>query len=816
MGKNRAPEPSRCLRVAVSVPVRDTFFYKSPNGLRSSIGIGSRVTVPWGGRRITGYVVEEIFETPGRHLKEICDLSNPEPLFHSSMVPFFEWLADYYRHPLGLVIHGSLPGEHFRSATLTPKGKALVEGRLFDSEEMRLLRWIGEHPEKKLPRPMKEIYPLVEKGWIRLTSYSKAEKPKNPSKIKCVRPKKGVTLETALSKRGKTAKALNEIEFLKTVFETRSVPLSHLRKRFSNASYLFKKWEKKAILECHVMPNPKDRKHSTGSGPYPLTSYQHAVFGRIREALDGEAFCAFLLHGVTGSGKTEVYIKAVEHAFQKGQQVILMAPEILLAGYLEKAVSSRLKKRVALYHSGLTKRERLYQWSKMAAGEVDLVVGARSALFAPLPNLGLIIVDEEHDTAYIQQGSIAPPYCARDAAVVRARLEGAVVVLGSGTPSVQSFLNARRSRYHLLSMPERVEQRPMPAMEVVDMRKVKGAVGEEPMISPALKKALRENLEAGNQSILFLNRRGFHQIFLCRSCGQALRCPNCDVSLTFHLHANRLICHYCGYKSPPNVPCRSCGGWSLKPFGFGTEKMEVELSALFPGVRISRMDTDSTKKKGSAATILKAFADESTQILVGTQMITKGYDFPRVTLVGVVAADLSLGFPDFRAGERTYQLLSQVAGRAGRGDQEGRVIIQTFNPAHYVIQTAVEHNFEAFFNREKTLREQVWYPPFASLACLKFQGSNPQKTKDVVREMGLRLREMLRNWPTRGKEIQLLGPVRAPMSRLKGKFRWQLLIKCKSMTLLKHFLNETENLFDGIPEARLVQLRVDVDPYDML
>ena len=816
MIEKTAPEPFSCVSIAVSAPVREPFSYAVPEDLRMLVRVGSRVVVPFNRRRITGYVIKEVFETPVRHLKEIDDIPDPEPLFHPKMVSFFKWIADYYRHPLGMVIHASLPGEQFKSATLTEKGKAFVEGRLFDSEAIRILRWIGNSPGKKLPWPMIKIYPFQEKGWVRLENRLRRRNLKSASELKCVRPKGDIDFDTALLKRGKASKAENEVEFLKMVFEKRSVPLSDLRRRFKNGAYLVNKWAKRDILERHVVSVRKKPGAMPPAGPHPLNPYQRKALIQINNRLDQGTFASFLLYGVTGSGKTEVYARAVEHVVKSGRQAILMAPEILLAGYLEGVFRSRLGDRVALYHSGLSKSERRYQWSRMAAGKVDLVIGARSALFAPLSRLGLIIVDEEHDTAYVQAGSAGPPYCARDAAVVRARFESAVVVLGSGTPSVQSFQNAKDSRYHLLEMPERVEQRPMPAMEIVDMRKVKDERGKEPMISPTLKMALRENLDTGNQSILFLNRRGFHQIFLCRSCGRALRCPNCDVSLTFHLNLNRLVCHYCGFTSPPNVPCNICGGHSLKPFGFGTEKMEVELNALFPHARISRMDTDSTRKKGTATSILKDFASEKTHILVGTQMITKGYDFPKVTLVGVVAADLSLGFPDFRAGERTFQLLSQVAGRTGRGDHKGRVIVQTFNPDHYVIQAAVKHDFNLFFEKEKNLRRQLRYPPFSNLACLKLQGSDPGKTRERVRELGRKLREMLKNWPTRGKEIQLLGPVAAPMSRLKRKFRWQLLIKCQNSSLLKHFLQEAERVFDQMPGANRVQFMVDVDPYDML
>ncbi len=752
MTKNTAPEPFSCLCIAVSAPVKGTFLYVVPEEFRMLVRIGSRVLVPFNRRRITGYVIKEVFEAPIRHLKEIEDILDPDPLFHPQMVSFFEWIAEYYRYPLGMVIHASLPGEQFKSAALTEKGKAFVEGRLFDSEAIHILRWIGNNPGKKLPWPMIKIYPFQVKGWIRLENRLKRAR------------KKGIPARRMAS----------------------------------------------------VRKEPEEPGAMPPAGPHPLNPYQLKALIQIKNRLDQGIFGSFLLYGVTGSGKTEVYARAVEHVVKSGRQAILMAPEILLASYLEGVFRCRLGDRVALYHSGLSKSERRYQWSRMAAGDVDLAIGARSALFAPLSRLGLIIVDEEHDTAYVQAGSNGPPYCARDAAVVRARFESAVVVLGSGTPSVQSFQNAKDSRYHLLEMPERVEQRPMPGMEIVDMRKVKDERGKEPMISPALKTALRKNLDTGAQSILFLNRRGFHQIFLCRSCGRAQHCPNCDVSLTFHLNLNRLVCHYCGFTSPPNVPCNICGGHSLKPFGFGTEKMEVELNALFPDARISRMDTDSTRKKGTATSILKDFASEKTHILVGTQMITKGYDFPNVTLVGVVAADLSLGFPDFRAGERTFQLLSQVAGRAGRGDLKGRVIIQTFNPDHYVIQAAVKHDFNLFFEKEKNLRKQLRYPPFSNLACLKLQGSAPAETGATVRELGRRLREMLRNWPTRGKEIQLLGPVAAPMARLKRKFRWQLLIKCQNGSLLKHFLQEAEKIFDQMPGSNRVQFMVDVDPYDML
>jgi primosomal protein N' (replication factor Y) len=521
-----------------------------------------------------------------------------------------------------------------------------------------------------------------------------------------------------------------------------------------------------------------------------------------------------LLYGVTGSGKTEVYYRAVEHTIASGRQALIMVPEISLALYMEGIFRSRLGNRIAVYHSRLSRGERYDEWMRISKGEVDLVIGARSALFVPLSRLGLIVVDEEYDSAYKQENS--PRYQARDAAVMRAKMEKAVVILGAGTPSVQSFENAATGKYHLLSMPDRIEKRPLPDVEIVDMKTLKRGKSGSEVISPRLFEAIGKTLVDGNQTILFLNRRGFRSLHLCRFCGHSIRCPNCDVALTYHLVENRLFCHYCGFHSKTRVTCPSCGRRGIKAYGFGTERLEQEIYSMFPEARIARMDTDSTRKKGEAFQILKKFSEHEIDILVGTQMIAKGYDFPRVTLVGVIAADLSLGFPDFRAGERTFQILSQVAGRAGRGDQSGGVIIQTFNPAHYAVQTATVHDYGLFFETEKKLREQLSYPPFSHLVCLRLKGNNKDKTEKAARGMSADIRNILDGWPKHGKEIQVLGPVEAPISRIKGKYRWQILIKSKSMSILKPLLNAVDKDSRKGLQASGVNLVLDVDPYQMI
>lgn len=497
-----------------------------------------------------------------------------------------------------------------------------------------------------------------------------------------------------------------------------------------------------------------------------------------------------------------------------GRKTILMVPEIALAIYMEGLFRSRLGDRVAIYHSGLSAGERYDEWMRMVRGEIDLVIGARSALFAPVPHLGLIIVDEEHDYSYKQEEGAR--HQARDAAVVRGKTGQALVILGSGTPSIQSFHNASKKRYHLLTMPERIEKRPLPKVQVVDMKEAVGTGNQNGILSPMLKEALDENLTAKRQAILFLNRRGFNRVSLCRYCGESLKCYNCDLSLIYHFKDNCLSCHYCGFHASPRETCPSCGKKGVTSYGFGTERLEQELKTLYPERHITRMDRDSIRRKGQIFKILKQFVEQKIDILVGTQMITKGYDFPNVTLVGVIAADLSLAFPDFRASERTFQLLSQVAGRAGRGDHAGRVIVQTFNPEHYAISTARNHDYQSFYKGEKELREQLGYPPFSYLASLRFQGNNQRKTVKMAEVMGQRILGILKNWPKRGKDIQVLGPAEAPLAKLRGKYRWQILLKGKGSGVLHYLLREVEGFSRGILRGTGVSMIIDVDPYQML
>ena len=816
----KTDENRSCVKIAVTVPVWGTFVYAIPESLSPKAQVGCRALVPFKNRKITGYILEKVPWEKNQNLKEIVNILDPEPLFHRQQIPFFKWMADYYMHPIGQLIQSALPGglnmDPFKTALLTEKGLSALNSLPSFSEEKRLLSWIKDHPGKRLSGPLKEFYPLQKKGWLIIRERMK-KRGTGPLMRKFVRPKKKVKLESVLAEKSGPFEAKNELMFLETVFSSDATLQSELAAKFRNGPYLVKKWVKKGILEAYtraVYRNPAGEIMYPSEAPIKLFKQQRRVIGHIRKCLDKKTFSACLLHGVTGSGKTEVYYRIAKHAIRSGRQVILMVPEIALSFYMEGLFRSRLGNRIGIYHSGLSKGERYDEWMRMVRGDVDLVIGARSALFAPLPKLGLIIVDEEHDSSYKQETS--PRYQARDAAVVRAKLENALVTLGSGTPSVQSIHNTKNGRYHLLLMPDRIEKRPPPDVEIVDMKTLEGKQSRSEILSPKLREALDQNQTAGNQAILFLNRRGFHRLFICRSCGESVRCPNCDVALTYHLKEDQLACHYCGFYSGAQKKCPLCGSEGIRSYGFGTEKLEQTLQELFPEARIARLDADSTRKKGRAFQILKRFSEHKIDILVGTQMITKGYDFPRVTLVGVVAADLSLGFPDFRAGERTFQILSQVAGRSGRGDQKGRVIIQTFNPDHYALVTATSHDYQSFFVKERELRKQLGYPPFSHLACLRIFGNSKSKTADAAQRLNLGIRGILAKWPKRGKEIQVLGPVEAPISKLKGKHRWQILLKSGSSSLLHHLLNKIESIAKRDLQSSGVRLILDVDPYQML
>lgn len=537
----------------------------------------------------------------------------------------------------------------------------------------------------------------------------------------------------------------------------------------------------------HLLPNPE----------------QKQALDSIKRCMDDGIHRVFLLHGVTGSGKTEVYLQSIAHALEQGRSSIILVPEISLTPQTVARFRARFGDKIAVLHSRLLGSRRAAEWKRIASGEAQIVVGARSAIFAPVKNLGLVVVDEEHETSYKQED--VPRYNAREVAIKRATLSKAVVILGSATPSLESFYAARNGCYELVELPERIDSRILPEVDIIDMREELTKVKKIPIFSQPLKLWIEKDVSEGKQVILFLNRRGFSTFISCRKCGYVLACKRCNVSLTYHFHKRKLVCHHCNYKmDPPNV-CPQCNSSYVKYWGIGTEKVESEVHRFFPRAVISRMDTDATEKRGTHEKVLSKFKDHKIDILVGTQMIAKGLDFPKVTLVGVISADTALNLPDFRSGERTFNLLTQVAGRAGRGDLGGKVIIQTYTPAHYSIQAAKNHDYHSFYEKEISFRKELNLPPFCHMVRLMLRGRKEEKVLKVSHALRERLLK-----GDRSKKVEVVGPAPAPVSRMKGMYRWNLFLKADKVedvvSLLKKVLGNRRR------EGGII-ITVDVDPY---
>ncbi len=549
--------------------------------------------------------------------------------------------------------------------------------------------------------------------------------------------------------------------------------------------------------------------------PPELTISQKEILLKLSDSISAGVFSVHLLHGITGSGKTEVYMSALEEVIKRGGRGIVLVPEIAITPQLIMRFISRFGDKVAVLHSGLTEAERRCEWIRIKDGKVDVVIGVRSAVFAPVEELRLIIVDEEHEHTFKQEEGFR--FNARDVAVMRAKLSRAVAVLGSATPSLESYYNTDVGKYSYLSLPDRINQRPLPPVRVLDLRKKDGFS----IFSDELLDAIRARIECGEQTLLFLNRRGFSPFLLCLDCGHSPECPNCSVSLTYHKNDSSLCCHYCDYIIKPPDICPQCKGSRWKAFGAGTERVEEELKKLLPDARIIRMDRDTTSKRGAHMRIFQSMRNKDSDILIGTQMITKGLDLPDITLVGVLLADATLHLPDFRSGERTFQFLTQVAGRAGRGSKGGEVIVQTFNPEHYAIRHASGHDFKSFYDDESSFRKVLGYPPYKRLARLLIKGN----IKDHVESSSERLKDILASNSKEG--IEILGPVSAPFSKIRGKHRWHIIIKGKDSKtlnrLIRKSLDELKRERLGRSEAggaphvnKSAQVEVDIDPMSLL
>jgi primosomal protein N' (replication factor Y) len=806
------------IEVAVALPVNKTFTYHVPEHLAGLAVIGKRALAPFGRRTVSGYILSVSRATDIDAPKSIIDILDHQPLFPPVMVRLFRWLADYYFFPLGLVIKNALPGGlniHERPAlSITATGQAALKKEILTPMERLALTRLSKAPAstRKLEKAVGEgastslVPHLLKRGWVTGVRTLKQDRVR-------VKMERFATLIDANIPAENISSARRKI--IDRLREEGALPIRALKADQPTAPSLVRKMAEDgyvSITSQRIYRDPLGEPIQ-GKAPPNLTHEQKTVVGTIDRSV-GRGFAAFLLAGVTGSGKTEVYLRLSQTTLDQGLAVLVLVPEISLISQMERRFRARFGDRVAVLHSGLSAGEKLDQWQKIMNREFEIAIGARSAVFAPFGGVGLIIVDEEHDTSYKQEGTLR--YNARDLAIVRAQQQNAVALLGSATPSIQSYHNAMGGKYKLVSLTHRVEQQQLPDITVVDLCLSRDQKGWRRYFSEELLGALRETMARNEQAILFLNRRGFANFPVCGSCGRSIQCKNCDISLTFHQKHNAYKCHYCGFAIPSVSTCPACGSQKIHHLGVGTEKIEATVKELFPDKQVQRMDRDTTTRKGVIVKMLKGLKNREIDILVGTQMVTKGHDFPGITLVGIICADLSLSFPDFRAGERTFQLLAQVAGRAGRGNKPGRVVLQTYNPDHFSIQCAQHQDFHAFYSREIKSRKTLDYPPFSRMIQIKISSRDQSKGRRQAETMGELARNVIQANPLLKKTIRIFGPLESPFPRIASRYRWQLLIKGLHLAPLREFMQKLLRDTQADHPRRDVTIAVDVDPFFMM
>ena len=735
-------------RVSLEIALRKEFDYLIPAELAGQIDVGSRVQVPFGARKILGVVTAVAEESGHANLKPILKVIGAQTLVTAKVLKLARWIGEYYCCAPEIALKSVLP-EAVR------KEDAGWRERLF----VRALTVSGEFP--KLPKRQQDVWNIIE--------------------------------------------------------ERRELPLTELLELTKTTAATVRKLEDRGLVSITSEVSERDpyaRETILPTQNIVLNPAQAQALGEITKAMDTEnSSRTFLLHGVTGSGKTEIYLQALAHALEQGKGAIVLVPEISLTPqtverFKARFSSGKLQTLVAVLHSHLSAGERHDEWHKIRQGRARIVIGARSAIFAPVEPLGLIIVDEEHEQTYKQEE--APRYHARDVAVMRGQMENAVVVLGSATPSMESYANCKKGKFTLLNLPERVDDQKMPHVRVVDMRQAMFKEKGPPLFSSQLKEAITQRLERKEQTILFLNRRGYSTSLMCPKCGYVAECPNCSVSLTYHRIEQKLACHICGHNAKvPNVcPNEKCKNPAIRFAGTGTQKVEEVLAKLFPKARVKRMDADTMKKKDGYRHVLGDFRAGKIDILVGTQMIAKGLHFPNVTLVGIIYADSALHQPDFRAGERTFQLLTQVAGRAGRGDVEGEVFVQAFTPFHPAIQFARRHDFVGFYEQEIEFREQLKYPPASRVALLTLKGRNEEKVKFSADYLKRELEKKLKLL----KDLIIAGPAPAPLLRAENFYRYQIMLRTRAMSALSR---ELAIIVQSLTLPDDVTLAVDIDPVSL-
>ena len=812
--------------VAVPVGIRKTFAYSVPPSMRAKIAPGMRVLVPFGRKLLTGYVTgfPGHAAVEGFRLKAVSELLEPAPSITPELVRTALWVAEYYFAPPGEVFRALFPAgsqvSGGRLASLTPKASTLILGGLrpqgLNSREENLLNVLAETgplPVNELARKTgvkgveSRLEPLAAAGWVLVET--RIETPK-------VREKEFLGIRRTDIYPSAEAPKLPVVqarlyEALKNI--SGPVPLQEILRTTGCARAAADALADKGLAEItplRVDRAPADLAAAAAEKNIILTSYQKELVARVTELIRRGETARFLVHGVTGSGKTEVYLRLIAETLSLGGTALFLVPEIGLTPLLSRLVVSRFPGLVSLLHSGMSPGERFDQWTKIRDGESKVVVGTRSAVFAPLKELRLVIIDEEQDGSYKQDET--PCYHAGEVAWRRLVESPGVLITGSATPSIESFHLARRGNYY--HIPERVQARPMPEVRVVNMAEEFQRAGRNVVLSNPLCEELTACMERGEQAIVLLNRRGFARTVLCRGCGHICICPDCSVSMTYHRETSRLVCHYCGREAASPSVCEECGGVYIHYAGAGTEQLESLLQELLPTARVARLDRDTTRRRGALRSTLLAFSKREVDVLVGTQMLAKGHDFPAVTLVGVVSADAGLNFPDFRSAERTFQLLTQVAGRAGRGTSPGRVILQSWYPDHYALQFSCAQDYAGFYEREIEFRKLMGYPPFQNLTQVLVSDADEGTAARAAGAIAAALKQRASSEPGERKP-RVLGPAAAPIEKLRGLHRIQILLKTDPGIRVAPIL---EDCFAVLEKQRVVagRIHIDIDPLSLL
>ena len=798
-------------KVIVDVPAsstNQTFDYLIPEKFKDMLTLGMRVIVPFGPRKIMGFVVGFTSESSFTKLKKIIDVLDLTPVLTKELLELGKWVANETLSLSITALQAMLP-----QVLKSQYKKELVRmtDDMLPDEFENLFAGRDYIPFEEFEATSISYYQLqklLETGDMSVEYLVKSRITKK--QITMVKPVKDIhLLEEALEDLSKTAKKQRQL-LLYFIEDDKEIEQKELLKKVQTTTSTVKTLVEKGLLETYqqeVLRNPYNDNEFERTTALELTDEQSKAIEPINQTIEESKHEVFLIHGVTGSGKTEIYLQAIQHVIDKGKEAIVLVPEISLTPQMVKRFKGRFGSDVAVMHSALSAGEKYDEWRRIHRKEVNVVVGARSAVFAPFENLGIIIIDEEHETTYKQEDQ--PRYHARDVAIHRGQINNCPVILGSATPALESYARASKGVYKLATLSQRTNQKAMPEVEIIDMRNELHA-GNRTMFSRNLKEEIEHCLTRGEQIVLMLNRRGYSTFVMCRDCGHVKECPHCDIALTYHKNSNQLKCHYCSYEERVPEVCPECDSDLIRYFGTGTQKVEESLTKLIPEARVIRMDVDTTRRKGSHEKLLSQFAEGKADILLGTQMIAKGLDFENVTLVGVLTADSMLHLPDFRSSEKTFQLLTQVSGRAGRHELPGKVVVQTYTPDHYSIELASVYDFNSFYKHEMSMRKAFQYPPYFFLALVTVSHENNVKAMQTTQQIAQLLMKSV------GGSTVVLGPTPSPIPRIKDRYRYQCMIKYRNEPHLRKYMNKIKKVFADEVRKKDLLITVDMQPYHMM